>query len=123
MAPHAVIWHPIVIRLPGNCVPLSPLVTPLRSRGHFRYGKGKEFVNVVFCEAFCERGVETAKRFVNVHLHHIVSNMERISKISSFPPGKDSADARASDLIFFKFLAVFRHVLVVSYLQIPDLDN
>jgi len=37
------------------------------SRGHFRYG------------------VERAKRCVNVHLHCIVSNMERISKMSSLP--------------------------------------
>jgi len=48
--------------------PLAPLVTPMRSRGHFRYG------------------VERAKRFVNVHWHSIVSNMEKISKISSLPP-------------------------------------
>ena len=77
---------PIVSRRPGNCAPLAPLVTPLRSRGHFRYG------------------VERAKRFVNVHWHCIVSNMERISKVSSLPPGKIFADARASDLNFFKFL-------------------
>jgi len=36
------------------------------------------------------------------------------------PPGKVSADARASDLNFFKFLAFFRHVLIVSYLQIQQ---
>jgi len=89
----------IVIRRPGSCAAFDPLVTPLRSRGHFRYG------------------VERAKHFVNVHRHCIVSNVERMSKISSLPPGKVSADARASDSNFFKFLAFFQQVLVVSYLQ------
>jgi len=31
-------------------------------------------------------GVERVKRFVNVHLHCIVSNLQRIIKISTFPP-------------------------------------
>ena len=31
-------------------------------------------------------GVERIKRFVNVHLHWIVSNLQRISKISTLPP-------------------------------------
>jgi len=97
---------PIVIRHPGNCAPLAPLVTTLRSRGNFRYG------------------VERAKRFVNVHWHCILSNMERIMKISSLPPpGKVSADVRASELKFFKFLEFFRHVLVVSHLQIQQRKN
>jgi len=39
-----------------------------RSRGHFRYD------------------AERAKRFVNAHWHRIVSNMERISKVSSLSP-------------------------------------
>jgi len=30
-------------------------------------------------------GVERGKRFVNVHLHCIISNMNRISKMSGFP--------------------------------------
>jgi len=38
-------------------------------------------------------GVERVKRFVNVHLHCIVSNLKRISKISMLPPGQISADA------------------------------
>ena len=67
MAPPTANWRPIEIRRPGNCVPLVPLVTPLCRMGHVRYG------------------AKSAKRFVNVHLHCIVSNMERISKISSFP--------------------------------------
>jgi len=33
-------------------------------------------------------GVERTKRFVNVHLHCIVSNLKRISKISMLPPLK-----------------------------------
>jgi len=53
-----------------------------------------------------------------VHLHCIVSNMERLSKISSLPPGKVSVDAHARDVNFFRFLAFFRNVLVISYLQI-----
>ena len=91
---HETLWRspqwfgaPIVIRRQGNC---APLVTPLCSRGHFRYG------------------VERAKRFVNVHLHCIVSNMERISKISSLLlPGKVSADVHASDLNFFHNAGIF----------------
>jgi len=59
---------PILIRRRGIVPPLPPLVTPLCSRGHFRYA------------------VKRAKRFVNVHWHCIVSNIERISKISSLPP-------------------------------------
>jgi len=31
-------------------------------------------------------GVERMKRFVNVHSHCIVSNLQRISKISMLPP-------------------------------------
>ena len=39
-------------------------------------------------------GVESVKRFLNVHLNCIVSNLKRISKISILsPPGKISADA------------------------------
>jgi len=89
MAPPEAIGTPIVIRRLGNCYPLAPLVAPLRSMGHFRYG------------------VERAKRFVNVHLHCIVSNMERMSKISSFPLGKVSADVHASDLKFFQISVFF----------------
>jgi len=38
--------------------------------------------------------VESVKRFVNVHLHCIVSNQKRISKITTLlPPGKISANA------------------------------
>jgi len=33
-------------------------------------------------------GVERVKRFVNVHLYCIVSNLKRISKISTSPPWK-----------------------------------
>ena len=38
-------------------------------------------------------GVKRVKRFVIVHLHCIVSNLKRISKISTLPPGKISLDA------------------------------
>jgi len=31
-------------------------------------------------------GVETVKRFVNVHFHCIVSNLKRTSKLSMLPP-------------------------------------
>jgi len=37
-------------------------------------------------------GVERVKRFVNVFLHCIVSNVKRIGKISKFTPEKMSAD-------------------------------
>ena len=33
-------------------------------------------------------GVERLKRFVNVHLHCIASNLKRISKILTLPPMK-----------------------------------
>jgi len=36
---------------------------------------------------FC--GVERVKRFVNVHLHCIISNLKRISKMSTCPPWKN----------------------------------
>jgi len=48
--------------------------------------------------------VERVKRFVHVHLHCIVSNLKRISKISTLPPpGKISADAHAPSyqIVFF----------------------
>jgi len=35
------------------------------------------------------RGVETAKRFVNVHLHCNVSNLKMISKMSTLPLRKN----------------------------------
>ena len=105
MAPSAVIWRPHYDSdsAPGSC---APFVTPLQSSWHF-------------C---C--GVEGAKHFMNVHyVHCIVSNIERIRKISSFPPVKVSADAVLPTWNFFKFLAFFRHVLVVSYLQIQQTKN
>jgi len=42
-------------------------------------------------------GAERAKPFVNAHLHCIVSNLNRISKMSRLPPppGKIYADAHA----------------------------
>jgi len=51
-----------------------------------------------FCDCFPNighflYGVERVKRFVNVHLHCIVSNLKRIRKLSTLPPGKISADA------------------------------
>ena len=33
-------------------------------------------------------GLEKVKRFVDVHLYYIVSNLKRISKISTSPPWK-----------------------------------
>ena len=41
--------------------------------------------------------VERVNRFVNVHLHCIVNNLKKISKILMLPPpGKISADAPAT---------------------------
>jgi len=37
---------------------------------------------------------QTCKAFVNVHLHWIVSTLKRISKFSTSPPWKYSADVR-----------------------------
>jgi len=36
-----------------------------------------------------QRGVEREKRFVNVYLHCIASNLKRISTISTLPPWKN----------------------------------
>ena len=48
------------------------------------------FVNFLY-------GVKRVKRFVGVHLHCIVSNLKRISKMMTLPlPGKISADAHGS---------------------------
>jgi len=66
-APHSDWAPPLRFGARGIVPPLPPLVTPLCSTGHVRYG------------------VKGPKRFVNVHLRCIVSNMERISKISSLP--------------------------------------
>jgi len=38
-------------------------------------------------------GVERVKRFVNDHLHSIVSNVKGYAKFRRCPPGKNSADA------------------------------
>jgi len=44
-------------------------------------------------------GVERVKRFVNVHLHCIVSNLKNISKMSMLPPpGNISADAHGTGI-------------------------
>jgi len=90
----------------GIVPPLTPLVTPLCNMGHVRYS------------------VKRLKRFVNVHLRCIVSNMERISKISSFPTlEKFLRTLMLLIWILFKIMAFFRHVLVVSYLQIQQTKN
>jgi len=83
------LWRPHSDSAPGELCPLSPLVTPLLSRGHFRYG------------------VERAKRFVNVHWHRIVSNMESISKISSLPPWKRFCGRPCFWLEFFQVSGIF----------------
>jgi len=67
----------------GIVPPLTPVVTSLRSRGHF------------------------AKRFVNVHLHCIVSNMQRISKISRFPPWKSFCRRSCFWPEFFQISSIF----------------
>ena len=66
-APHSDLAPPLRFGARGIVPPLPPLVTPLCSMGHVRYD------------------VKRAKHFVNVHLRCIINNMERISKISSFP--------------------------------------
>jgi len=54
--------------------PPSPLPTPMDT-GHYLWG------------------VQSVKRFVNVHLHCMVSNLKKISKMSAFLlPGKLSTD-------------------------------
>jgi len=58
------------------CVNEAQFYDFYRNIGHFLYG------------------VEREKRFVNVNLHCIVSNLKRTSKMSTLPPlGKISADA------------------------------
>jgi len=56
-------------------------------------------------------GVERVSHFVNVHLHCIVSNSKKISKMSMLhPPGKVFADARE--------IANLLYVLAEKYLMI-----
>jgi len=43
-----------------------------------------------------QRGVEREKRFVNVYLHCIASNLKRISTISTLPPEKIFVDVHES---------------------------
>ena len=75
----------IVIQRPGNFAPLIPL----RSRRHFCYG------------------VERAKHFVNVHWPCIVSNKERISKISSLPTWKSFCGRMCFCLEIFQVCGIF----------------
>jgi len=102
MASPAVIWRPHSDSAPGEfcpprygelCAPCPPRAFSLWCR------KGK---------AFCER----------VFALHRQQHGKDKQNIEFVPPGKISADSHASDLNFLKFLAFFRHVLVVSYLQI-----
>jgi len=61
-------------------------------------------------------GIENVKRFVNVHLHCIVSNLKRISKISVLLPGNISAHAHDAETSLF-LLNVFqddRHLNIFS---------
>jgi len=57
---------------------------------------------------------------VNVHWHCIVSNMERISKISSLPPLEKFLLTPVLLTCFFQVSGIFPNVLVVSYLQIQQ---
>jgi len=63
--------------------------------------------------------LEMVKRFVKVHLHCIVSNLKRISKISMLPPpGKFSADAHDDCVQFGKQHLQYNAILpsiVLSY--------
>ena len=59
---------------------------------------------------WCRKG----KAFVNVHLHCIVGNMKRISKMSTlFLPGKISADAHSQDYIMRDDLAIDSSLSIV----------
>ena len=50
-------------------------------------------------------GVEGIKRFLNVHLHCVVSNLKMISKKPTLPPpGKIYADAHAHKQVVFQAL-------------------
>jgi len=56
--------------------------------------------NIIFVTVAVTLGifysVKRVKHFVNVHLHCIVSNLKRLSKMSTLPPpGKISAGAHA----------------------------
>jgi len=44
-------------------------------------------------------GIEMVKLFVNTHLHYIASNLKSTSKMLTFPPWKNSADAHVACLI------------------------
>jgi len=52
---------------------------------------------------FITKGAERVNRFVNVHLHCVVRNLKRISKISMLlPPRKISADSHDCNLSLSK---------------------
>ena len=75
--------------LVNSCVP-SPEYDFKKNANRMRAFMGNFFCGVDCRKCLC--GVE--KRFINVHLHCIVSNLKRISKMSTLPlPEKLSADA------------------------------
>ena len=79
------------------------------------YCQQSAYFVTVFCivgDFLC--GVERLKRFLNVHLHRIVSNLKRISNISTLPPpGIFSADAHAYSML----------LCLGKFLRFDDLTN
>jgi len=60
-------------------------------------------------------GIERTKHFVNVHLHCIVSNMKRISKISTLPPPPFKMFCRRPWMHWFRFLGHKAWYCLVQY--------
>jgi len=82
-------WLLIEVRHAGLCYVKKCIAGPLKwnFRACYRY------TGHFLC------GVERAKRFVNVHVHCIVSNLKRITEITTLPaPGKIFADAHVHQI-------------------------
>ena len=64
-------------------------------------------------------GVERIRRFVNIHLHCIVSNLKRVSKFSTLPPWKNfcgrSWQCTDFDLIFGLYSVVLFGSILLSH--------
>jgi len=66
--------------------------------------------------------VETVKRFVNVHLHCNVSNLENISNMMTFPPPLEKF-LQKRPWLFLRFQQALRYRQVRLQLTMHELEN